>query len=530
MRTVAAGREQETKVKVTLISLYNVVAANGVRILSAVLKEAGVECQMLMLPPGGAEIGWSSPGTEFRYSEETLDQVVGAARASDLIGISLASSYFDNAIQVTRHLRKSLCAPIIWGGVHPTLCPEECLEHADLVCVGEGEDALRELALKLAAGGDYTGIRNIWYKQGGEIVRMPLRPLATDLDIYPYPDYDLNAEYVLHEGLLRPMTRDLLYQFLANITYEKGVTYRALMSRTCRNRCAYCSNSALGKLYGKQWRTRRRSVPHFIGELQHAIKRFPEIQRIVIEDEFFLSDDETIREFCRAYKRDVGLPFIVTGMFPSIVDAHRIRLLVDAGMTRVAIGIQTGSMRVLHQVYNRPGTQEEIRQVFQIIGEFKGRCKPTYQYIVDSPWETEAEELETLRQLFLIPRPYILEYFSLTLFPGTRLLERAIQEGLVTDERARTFSKDYHLPDRTYINALFRLFQVQYVPHWAIRVLMLAPLRRQGWVWLPRLVDRGAYMLARCQRGAQHLLAGDWEWIRQAIGRKLSLKTQAQPG
>ena len=186
--------------KVTLISPYNVVSATGVRTLSAVLKAAGVESQLVMLPPVGAEAGWGEAGVHIAYSAAALDQVAEVVRDSDLIGISLTSNYFDNATRITERLRRSTRAPIIWGGVHPTLRPEECLEHADLVCIGEGEDALLELALKMAHGGDYTGVRNIWYRHDGEIVRTPLRPLPTDLDVYPYPDYDLDAEYVLHEG------------------------------------------------------------------------------------------------------------------------------------------------------------------------------------------------------------------------------------------------------------------------------------------------------------------------------------------
>jgi radical SAM superfamily enzyme YgiQ (UPF0313 family) len=515
--------------KVSLISPYNVVAASGVRTLSAVLKAAGVESQLIMLPPVGAEAGWGEAGVNVAYSPAVLDQVIEVVQDSNLIGISLTSNYFNNAIHITQHLRRSTQTPIIWGGVHPTLRPEECLEYADLVCVGEGEDALRELALKMAHGGDYTGIQNIWHRQNGEIVRMPLRPLVTNLDVYPYPDYDLGAEYVLHEGALQPMTRDLLYKFLGHVTYETGVTYRAIMSRTCRNRCAYCANSALGKLYGKQWRVRRRSVPHFIGELKQAITRFPEIQRIVVEDDFFLDDDEIIREFCDAYKKEVGLPFVVAGMFPTIITEERIRLLVDAGMCRAGVGIQTGSKRVMQKIYHRPCTQEQILQVFGILGKFKDRFKPTYQYIVDNPWETDEDQLETLRQLFLIPRPHILELFSLVLFPGTRLSERAIEEGLVTDEHSQVYSKDYHSSNRSYINALFRLFQVQYVPHWVIRLLMSAPLCRLDWVWLPRLADKVFHILALLQRGARHLLHGDWLWVRQAIGRRLSLRTQTQP-
>lgn len=208
--------------------------------------------------------------------------------------------------------------------------------------------------------------------------------------------YDLTAEYVLHEGSLQPMTRELLCQFLENVTYERRITYRAIMSRSCPYRCTYCANSALGKLHGKQWRVRRRSVPHFMGELRQAITRFPEIQRIVIEDEFFLNDDEMIREFCCAYKKDVGLPFVVTGMFPTIITEERIRLLVDAGMCRAGVGVQTGSARVMREVYRRPCTQEQILQVFGILGKFRDRFKPTYQYIVDNPWETQEDRLETL--------------------------------------------------------------------------------------------------------------------------------------
>ena len=204
--------------KVTLISPYYVITVAGVRILSAVLKEAGFQCQMIMLPPAGAETGWFSGGIHISYSERVLDQVAQLAGDSGLIGISLTSNYYDSATHITQHLRRTISAPIIWWGIHPTVRPDECLEHADLICVGEGEDALLELVQKMAHGGDYTDVSNIWYKQNGKIVHTPLRPLPVDLDVYPYPDYDLNAEYVLHEGTLQPMTKELLYTFMQHIT------------------------------------------------------------------------------------------------------------------------------------------------------------------------------------------------------------------------------------------------------------------------------------------------------------------------
>lgn len=509
--------------KVTLISPYDVVVAYGVRTLSAVLKAMGVESQMVMLPPGGPELGWGSVGINFTYPETVLDQVAEVARDSDLIGISLTSNYFDNAIRITQHLRRSIHAPIVWGGVHPTLRPEECLEYADLVCVGEGEEPLRELALQMANGNGYAGIRNMWYKHNGEIVRTPLRPLATDLDSYPYPDYDLNAEYVLHQRTLQPMTKDLLCRYLEHITDEQVTTYRILMSRGCHYRCTYCSNNALGEKYGGEWRIRRRSVPNLIGELRWATTRFPEIQYITIDDDHFLDDVEMVHKFCSAYKQEVGISFSVVGMYPATVDEEKIRLLVDAGMKRAKVGIQTGSMRVMHQIYRRPCTLKQITQTFEILHKFTDRLTPTYQFILDNPWETEQDHLETLRLLFYLTKPYRLAILSLTFFPGTELCERAKREGLVTDELTQVYRKNWASPpNRTYINGLFQLFQVQYVPHWMIALLMSAPLRRLNWVWLPELVKQCFHILMLLKKGAQLLLRGEWSRIRNALHRRIS--------
>jgi hypothetical protein len=62
---------------------------------------------------------------EAAYSEAVLEQVAEVARDSGLVGISLTSNYVDHAIRITRHLRRSLRIPVIWGGVHPMLRPEE---------------------------------------------------------------------------------------------------------------------------------------------------------------------------------------------------------------------------------------------------------------------------------------------------------------------------------------------------------------------------------------------------------------------
>ncbi len=517
--------------KVSLISVYENVVSYGLRSLSAVLKEAGFEMRMVFLPRETE--GLSYEGFRYAYAEKNLDQLAELVGDSDLIGISLMTNYFDNAVQVTRHLRDRVEAPIVWGGIHPTLRPEECLQHADLVCVGEGEEALRELAQHLADGQGYTGIDNMWYRQDGEVVRTPMRRLVEDLDVYPYPDYDLESCFVLHEGAIRPMTSDLLLYYLRwPYTSDSVPTYTTMMSRGCPYSCTYCCNNALRNVYGKKWPVRRRSVPNFIGELRQMVTRFPGIEGIKIDDDSFIDDVETLREFAAAYREQVGRPLLITGFRPAMVDEERIGLLVEAGVSQLRMGIQTGSMHVMRHVYRRPATREQIADAIQVLHRFTDRTKPPiYDLIVDNPWETEQDHLETLRMLLEMPKPYQLQMYSLTLYPGTELYTRAKEEGVLVDEWDEIYRKEFNETGQSYTNSMLKLFQSQLAPRWLMELLLQEAVRRRNWVWLPDLLNRLFSTVLLLGKAWRSLRRWDWNpWARALRARQARRHVQAYRG
>ncbi|MBQ9606759.1 MAG: hypothetical protein IJV16_06240, partial [Lachnospiraceae bacterium] len=77
--------------------------------------------------------------------------------------------------------------------MHPTLCPEEVLTNpfVDMICVGEGDEALPELCDAIENGRSYDDIRNLWVKKNDEsIIRNPQRPFV-DLNTLPVPDWSL---------------------------------------------------------------------------------------------------------------------------------------------------------------------------------------------------------------------------------------------------------------------------------------------------------------------------------------------------
>lgn len=71
------------------------------------------------------------------------------------------TNFFDNAVQITKKLKANLDVPVMWGGVHPTMRPSECLDYADIVCIGEGEETLREVAATMESGEDAPTIAPI---------------------------------------------------------------------------------------------------------------------------------------------------------------------------------------------------------------------------------------------------------------------------------------------------------------------------------------------------------------------------------
>jgi radical SAM superfamily enzyme YgiQ (UPF0313 family) len=78
---------------------------------------------------------------------------------------------------VNDFIRKTFSRPMIWGGLYSTLFPERCLEFADYVVCGEGEEAIVELLDTLQAKGDISGIQNLAYRDNdGYIFRKSRQP------------------------------------------------------------------------------------------------------------------------------------------------------------------------------------------------------------------------------------------------------------------------------------------------------------------------------------------------------------------
>ena len=146
--------------KVCLISPYSDFTSNAVRLLSAVLKQKGHEVTSIFLIDMSFQSGYLADFSQ-GYPDDLMKQVIEKAKDADVIGLSLLTQYYFRSVQLTRYLKEHLSIPIIWGGVHPTVCPEQSLIYADYVCVGEGEEAFPEFLEALENGNDPLSIQNM---------------------------------------------------------------------------------------------------------------------------------------------------------------------------------------------------------------------------------------------------------------------------------------------------------------------------------------------------------------------------------
>ena len=337
--------------------------------------------------------------------EQEVDELIGSIEKQepDILGFSLTTRQWRRAAYVAGEIRKKLNIPAIAGGHHPTFTPEDVLraEGFDFVCLGEGEEAVAELLDCLEKGEEIVQgqIENIWVEGAN---RVEIRPPSEPLDEIPF------------------LARDLLDE-------QHGVVH-LITQRGCPFPCSFCAAGGMRKLYNNKGYLRRRTVEDVVRELCQ-LKDEHLLNYLVFLDDTFTVNEAWVRQFCQAYSEQISVGFSINARVET-VSRDIVNCLAKAGCRHIIYGVESGSMRIRHDIMNRPVENHRFVDVFKLTKE--AGVMATANYMIGLPGET-PDDIEQTLALNKEIEPDDFGYFVFYPYPGTQLFHLCREKGFLPE-------------------------------------------------------------------------------------------------
>ena len=289
------------------------------------------------------------------------------------VGFSCTTGIHKWCLEVAKGLKEQTNVLTVFGGPHPTFFPEIINEEAvDIVCIGEGEYALLELADKIDAGEDITNVENFWVKKEKDIIKNEMRPLINHLDSLPFPD------------------RELYYKKYPYLDRSQKAFFAG---RGCPFKCTFCFEDVFRKMTaGKGRHVRIRSVDNLISEIRYVKKKYHP-KTLYMQDDTFILNKKWVYEFLQKYKQQIDLPFICL-IRADLIDRDMVKALKEAGCVNVFFGIETGDEKLRNNLLKKGETDEDIIRTASLLKKYKIGFR-TYN-MLGLPGETLEQAFKTV--------------------------------------------------------------------------------------------------------------------------------------
>lgn len=351
--------------------------------------------------------------------------LVDECRDALLLGIScMTGPQIHFGLEAAKAVRAAgLKLPIIWGGYHPSILPEQTSrnEFVDAVVRGQGEVTLLELAGKLSQGEDYTDVDGITFTRDGETVSTPERPIE-DINKFPRLPY---------EKLRHP------HQYLNNMHVGSRVI-NYVSSQGCPARCQFCAEPLV---YGRRWKA---YAPERVLADLEFLQHFLDVNGIMYFDSTYFVNERRAREISKGMiDRGIKLGWAANARAPQLgkFSEETFDVLRRSGLWAFLVGAESGSRTQL-ETMKKDIDPEDILEAARVAT--RHGIKITYSFIVGFPGET-AEEIEETWQVMEEVSKIVGEYNSQLHFyaptPGNALYEKATEMGLKKPESLEEWAR-----------------------------------------------------------------------------------------
>lgn len=375
----------------------------------------------MMTPPLGPlaigayleQAGYGVRVFDCRVTPDAQERLLAVASTARMVGISaLTGPQISDGLALSRAMKaRHPQVPVVWGGWHPTLCPEQTASHPDIdyVVRGPGEITVTELLATIAAGGDVAQVAGLAFRRDGQVKFTAPRGL-TPLDELPSLGYhlvDLNA----YPG--RPTRPEWKFTMV-----------RAMQG--CAYHCRFCAEPLV---HGSKFT--RYSTPRLISELRRLRDDYG-IREVGFVDSNFLLSREQAREICGAMvAADLGMQWQGTVRIGTIaaMDDDDLRLLAASGCNLLHPGVEAASPEMMAHI----GKEQNIAEALTCARKLKlAGIRGLYSFIVAFPGEPLGEIAKVfalVKELKEIDPECIVPVNFYTPYPRNALYEEAIAHG-----------------------------------------------------------------------------------------------------
>lgn len=324
------------------------------------------------------------------------------------VGISaMTGPQIKYGLEVARMIREiNSKLPIVWGGIHPTMLPENTIKHTlvDIVCRGEGEETFLELIEKLSNGKSIELVRGISYKDSnGEMFHNEDREFIDLAKLPPLP-YKLLA----------------IHNYISKSEFGEK-TIALFSSKGCPHECAYCYNQFFNK--GK---CRFIPIANVLKDISFFKSEFNVDSFSLLDDNFFVNKKRVL-EFCRELERNrLKIRWFADCTIVNLkrFDDSFLKIIHAAGLKQLFIGAESGCNRILEFIKKGHKSGDIIETNYRLK---RYDIEPVYSFVIGFPTETIAETFQTISmidKLIKDNKKAIISFVSCwNPYPGTELFK-----------------------------------------------------------------------------------------------------------
>jgi len=346
-----------------------------------------------------------------------------------LFGIScMTGKQIKYSLNFSSFIKKHSDIPVVLGGVHPSILPEQTLrnEYIDFVVKHEGEETIIELMKSFEEKQDLEKIIGLGYKRNNKIFVNKDRPLIK-LDNLPCIAYNLIE-----------VDRYIGKRFGSQRSFE------LCTSRGCPHQCKFCYNLNYNKC---TWRSL--SVDKIFDNLYEVIDKY-KIDCITWREDNFFIDKKRVKEIAeRIIREKINIRWHADCRVDYVYNYTQdfIDLLKRSGCHTLTLGVESGSNKILKSI-NKGITQEQVIKVKEKLT--KNKIYQDYHFMMGFPDETDEDIKQTIDLIYKLMRSN--KYFGgicgpslYTPYPGTLLYKKSLTKGFSPPKTLESWiNMDWH--------------------------------------------------------------------------------------